>query len=353
MSRCQFLAGILNLRFRYQAILSVLLCLALVGCVASPEKEQESTPTWYLTLQKNSSQIIGYGSGASLEIAKSIARNDIATSLKVSIKSDFTMKSVEHGNRAKRDVSSSMKEYTEVLLTDAKVLHSQELAGVFYVALVYDNLPLAQKVYRKLANTPLEKMRYDDFYYDAHFSKTLFSLFGYIPKYDLFFKNSLYYLYISDAVFVLSDSDLKRFFFEKESDTITLKASSKRLHVNDYFHFTLKTKKEGYVSLLEVDEEGRVIVHIDNIKMKADEKQTYPDLDIYDGLQAGIVNQNDTVDEQYMMLLCPKKIDLSLFEHISDSFNENKKAMRYCELSKMLMKCDYTSILLKTVKENQ
>ncbi len=330
----------------YKIFSAFLLALLFFGCANTPKP-----PSWYLTPSKSSSKIFGYGSGASLEIAKNRAREDIATSLNVHIKSEFTINAQRDINSTKQDIKSSLHSYSEVVLSQIKLLHSEHLDDMYYVALMYENLPLAQKVYQSLKATRLQKMPQEHFYAQTLFSKSLKKLFGYTPKYELFFKDSLYFLHIAAKVFPLKESDLKYFFFEKESEDISLEASSKRLHVSNYFHFTLQNSKAGFVSLLEVDEEGRVIVHLDNQKMPIKSTKLYPDSELYEGLQAGIVNHKERVNEQFIALLCHKKVDLTLFENASQSFNENKQAMRYSELSKIIDGCEYTSVILKIIRE--
>ena len=55
----------------------------------------------------------------------------------------------------------------------------------------------------------------------------------------------------------------------------------------------------------------------------------------------------------YDLLVCQNKIDLSLFEHATQSFNDENRAIRYSRLSKIIDGCEYTSVIIKTVRENE
>ncbi|RLA71265.1 MAG: hypothetical protein DRG24_05695, partial [Epsilonproteobacteria bacterium] len=328
--------GILGLNFKYSLLF--ILLIILVGCVntTSVVTKQVNIPVWYLNILEQQHEIIGYGSGNSLEVAKTVARNEIAKSLVVYIQSEFTVDVKVTEKTLTRHSESHITEYTNIVLTDAKVLRSKQVDHTFYVALSYENLPLGQKIKKIFSATTLPKMKQHSLYQNAFFSTTLQSLFGYKPAYELFFKNGLYYLHMEHETFVLKESELRLFFFEKQSEHVSIKVSSKQLKTNDFFHFNIAANEAGYLSLLQVDEEGRVIVHMDNLEFKANEKVIYPDLKFYDGLQAGIVNSAEQISEQYMALLCKKRIDFSLFEHASQSFNKNSEAMRYPELGKMI-----------------
>ena len=327
--------------------------MLLVGCVNTPyvEKKQVRVPAWYLNLSEQQYEIIGYGSGNTLESAKTVARNDIAKSLVVHIQSEFKVDVESTKETLRRYTESHIHEYTNIVLTDANLIHSKQIDDIFYVALSYKNLPLGKKVKKEFTGMMLQKMKQNSLYYNSFFSTTLQSLFGYIPDYDLFFKNGLYYLHIEDKLFALKGNELRLFFFEKQSQKVSIKASSKRLSANDFFHFDIAVKAAGYLNLLQVDEEGRVIVHVDNLAVKANERSTYPDLKLYDGLQAGIINNAEQISEQYMAVLCKKRLDFSLFEHASQSFNANDEAMRYPELGKMIGECYYASSVVKTIKQ--
>ena len=58
------------------------------------------------------------------------------------------------------------------------------------------------------------------------------------------------------------------------------------------------------MSLIQVDEEGRIIVHIDNKKIKKNNNLVYPNLQIYNGLEAGIVNMSSNIQEEYILAVC-------------------------------------------------
>ena len=335
-------------------ILAFTIIALFSGCAGTPSADtgqQSAPPSWYTHLPVRQYEIIGYGSGASLEAAKTEARSDIAKSLVVRIRSEFRADTTATKELLKQNVELHIDEYTDVVLTDAKVIRSKQVSGIFYVALLYENLPLELKIKKAFNGMALPEMPQNSLYRYAFFSKTLKSQFGYIPAYSLFFKNGLYYLHMEEKVFALKKSDLRLFFFEKQSPEVSLAASSKHLHTDDFFHFNIAAKRAGYLSLLQVDEEGRVIVHIDNSAVKGNKNIVYPDLRLYDGLQAGIVNRADKISEQYVAALCSDRIDLGLFEHASRSFTESAEAIRYPQLNKMIGNCFYASTVLQTVRK--
>ena len=337
--------------------------LLLMGCGNNPSPKKSSIvkplkqitnnslPFWYFKLPLNQYEIIGYGSGSSLEEAKTNARNDIAKSILVHIKSvSIFYHTVTEKNKdfnQTKVVKSNIQEYTNIVLSEAKMIKSQKKDNKFYVALSYINLPLKDKVFREFKDYKLKHMNTKSIYYHSLFSEILKSKIGYIPHYDLIFKDGLYYLDIGNKLFVMQNSDLKLFFFNVSNPNIDFTVSSKSLKVNDFFHFNITSKKQGYLSLIEVDEEGRVIIHIDNKSVNKNQHLTYPDLKIYNGLEAGIINISHNIQEEYILAVCSEKINLSLFEHIDISYNTNNQALRYPKLNALISNCDYSAIILK------
>lgn len=310
-----------------------------------------SAPNWYFKIPLNQYEIIGYGSGLSIEEAKANARNDISKSILVHIKSESNFKhTVIEKNKdfnQTKIMTSNIHEYTNIVLAESKMIKYQKTDNKFYVALSYVNLPLDEKIFKNFKNYKLKHINQKSIYKYSLFSEMLKSKFGYTPSYDLIFKNGIYYLNLGNKLFVMQNSDLKLFFFNYSNPDIDFKVSSNNLKTNDFFHFNISSAKNGYMSLIQVDEEGRIIVHIDNQKINKVHDLTYPDLKIYKGLEAGIVDMSNNIQEEYILTVCSEKINLSLFEHIDLSYNTNSKALRYPKLDALISSCDYSAIILK------
>lgn len=344
-------------------ILVLFLTLLLIGCGGntpqpksniiklSQQNPAVSLPLWYLNIPLNQYEIIGYGSGLSMEEAKTNARNDIAKSILVHIKSessfDNTVIEENQDFNQTKIMKSNIHEYTNIILSEAKIIKQQKIENKFYVAFSYINLPLDEKVFKEFGGYKLKPIDKKSIYKYSLFSEMLKSKFGYIPNYDLIFKNGIYYLDIGNKLFVMQNSDLKLFFFNYSNSNISFRVSNNNLKVNDFFHFKISSKENGYMSLIQVDEEGRIIIHIDNKYVNKDNDLTYPNLKIYNGLESGIVDMSNNIQEEYIATICSNKINLSLFEHIGLSYNTNNQALRYPKLNTFMNNCEYSAIILK------
>jgi len=349
-------------------ILILFLTLVFIGCGSNPIPKKintievskktisDSFPSWYFKIPLNKYEVIGYGSGLSMEEAKTNARSDISKSLIVTIKSELNTSHTikEHGNdfNETKEFQSHITEYTNIILADAKLKKYQKINGTFYVALSYINLPLTEKIYLKLKDTKLKPIDKRSIYNYSLFSERLNEKFKYIPSYSLFFKDGLYYVNINNKLFVINNSDLPLFFISKENKNIDFKISSKQLKSGDFFYFTIESKLNGYISLIQVDEDGRVIVHLDNLENNSNHKFTYPNLEIYNGLEAGIINEKNNVQENYILAICSNKLNLSSYEYISLDYNTNETSLRFTSLDKVISRCEYNAIIIHVQKGN-
>ncbi len=333
----------------------ILLLLSFQGCKeqVKVENKVQEVPNWYLKNSFNSTTIYGYGSSNILENAKSNAREDIAKSIKVKIQSSLSMttstnKSSKSNNEYfEQQTQHSISEYTDMILTDIKIDKYIQINDNWYVRMSYINLPTIQQIKKTFNATNLKEMNKSNPLVYSNFSKNLKVSFGYIPNYSIFYKNGIFFINIQNHNFILSNADIKQFLFSVNNKSIELLSSKQQLKNGDYFHFNINHLDDNYISLIQIDEVGKIIVHFDNLKAK---QITYPNLEVFEGLQAGIINNKDTVVEMYLAISCKEKNNFTVFEQIGLNFNTNQDALRFPNLYNLINKCDYSSSLLRTIK---
>ncbi len=317
------------------------------------KNQAQKTPSWYLKNSSNSTIIYGYGSSNILEDAKSKAREDIAKSIKVKIQSSLSMttkskKSLQSSNEIfTQQTEHSIAEYTNIILTDIKIDKYIQIDNDWFVRMSYTNLPIIQQIGKTFSSIKLKEMNKTNPLINCSFSENLKISLGYIPNYTIFFKNDLFFVNIQKYNFILSNNDIRKFFFLTSSGNIKIHSSKKQLKDGDYFHFDITHTNEGYISLIQIDEEGKIIVHFDNLTAQ---KIIYPNLEMFEGLQAGILNNKDTAVEMYLAVSCKEKSNFAIYEQVGLNYNNNSDAIRFPHLYNSIEKCDYSSIIIRTDK---
>lgn len=338
----------------YKLLIVFLLILSFQGCKEEPKVSNfQKLPSWYFKNSSDSTTIYGYGSSNTLKKAKSNAREDIAKSIKVKINSSLTMTSMSekssmlHKELFSQQTKHSISEYTDMILSDIKVDKYIQVNNIWYVRMSYINLPIVEQIKKTFDSKKLVKMKKHNPLVNCNFSKNLKVSFGYIPNYTIFFKDAIFFINIQNNNFILSNSDIKQFFFSKLNDNIKLYTKNKHLKEGDYFHFSITHTNDNYVSLIQIDELGKIIVHFDNLKAK---QITYPNLELFEGLQSGITNNQNSAVEMYLAISCKEKNNFAIFEQVGLNFNEKQNATRFPNLYNLINSCEYSSLIIRTTK---
>lgn len=187
-------------------------------------------------------------------------------------------------------------------------------------------------------------------YYKSYFSRKLQEYYDFVPKYTIEYKHNLFFVRINSKSILLNEKDIKLLFFETSFPSIMILSNKKNLANEAYFHIQTRINKEGYLSLFNIDEEGKVITLYSN-KLHTKGKYIFPDLDLYDGLQAKVPSNANQSVEFYIAVLCEEVNDFAIFDNVSDkTYNTNDNAVRFNLLYPLLKKCDYASTLIKISK---
>lgn len=91
-------------------------------------------PSWYGSINKDSSVLVGFGSGKNLQSAKSNALNDIISQISVDISSNLTISQQRHNENLNTNVSNNIALSTDSInLVDISYDKSEFSNGVYYV----------------------------------------------------------------------------------------------------------------------------------------------------------------------------------------------------------------------------
>ena len=319
-------------------------------------------PKWFGNLPQEHNMIIGYGSGETREEAFVKARSEIAASINVKVSSEYDQMQRLHNEEFTNEITNKIKEEVDVQLTGVKSLRTAVMDGQHFVALSFDGRSLNVKIRSRLPqDVKLRSLDLKSPYAHTLFASdlrdTVFSDMGYIPDYDIVWNNGAYRLIINNQEFILSSKDIQKFLITQNSEALSIEimlhTTSGYKRINKikqgmYFHLNVKHASSGYLTLLSIDEEGKVSVMYENRYVETEKIDTYPDLDDYEGLMTEVLNNQETAIESYMAILCKSRQRFMQFEEMSEQINTNTDALRFPALYKMIDRCDFASVVLKT-----
>ncbi|SFV53112.1 hypothetical protein MNB_SV-14-958 [hydrothermal vent metagenome] len=304
------------------------------------------SPRWFISqnLQYTPSQIIGYGQAKDENEARQIAKSRIAEFLQVDVDTIFIIDKNTSQNEYSKKIDNQIKISTKVRLHGLRVLKHERVNGMWYVAIIYDNLPLFLKIIASV-NPKNENFNYPYLKQTTLF-KSLKNHFGFYPKAKIYAENGQYYIAIDNQQFLISQQEFIELFTNREHKSIEIKFKERLKH-NELYFINTKFKEFGFASLFLVYEKGMVVNLFKNIEL-VDAKITYPNKKEYDGLKAVVSNGEKENRDMFVALLCKQKEDVWQFNEMSTK--EEEDSFRFGDLIDLMGKCAFSTKVLTIVR---
>jgi len=281
---------------------------------------QSTLPLWFHHLQGKSYELFGYGVDGDLSTARNMAKNEVAESLRVRVQSSFSLNQSLEGTKAKQSAKSSLHTQADAILEGIEVVKEVQKDGKWYVALKYDNRPLFEKIQAKY----------------PHFKKP------HLQEVHLVRKSNAWYLNVKGELFLLSKENFIELFENHDSNITKLSLNKNKFNSYDKMEFNLQTKKEGFVSLFNVESGGKVALLFANVKVK---KSLHLPRKSDDALIAYNPSQK-TITEMYVAIYSKKKLDLREFERVGTELLDGSN-YNFHKLLAIIQKYNFTSLRVK------
>ena len=313
------------------------LSLSIASLYATP-------PSWYTqnNITHTNYEYIGYGSAKSKAEAKQIAKGDIANSMHTSISSSIELKKSSGSNYSKT-FSQNITQKSDIVLDDISVIKSDYIDGYYYIAVKYTNLPFAKKVRSKFSDIEGIAKEHNNYLINTMLLKELKDEFGFYPKVSI----SKGTLNIGNHSFRITQEILKKLFSSRKNQNIILSMPSS-LRNNEYYFVDIVTKIKGYLTLIQIYEDGQTSVLFSNKKVTQNIHLEYPNKDQYDGLQAYLNDNQTKTKDMTMVIVCEDKKDFDYFDRIS--IHNEKYAKVYGKIFDMIGDCTVSSSIIEIRK---
>jgi len=308
-------------------------------------------PNWYLHIPtKHSYEIIGYGSGKTINKAKENARIDISKQIYTNIIGISQKTAIKKDNTSYYKFERKVVEQTDVIINDTNILKyfEDKINHKFYIAVSYFNLPYEKRFAKKLN---IHKCHNE--IQNKYLAKTLL-----LQKINqelncqldikLVNQNSRWYLSYKDTLEILSNYDFEQLFISVKNNKIDFVSSSDKLKDKQEFFFNIKSKKDGFISLVVVYENGTVAVIKANKKIKKMTTNQIPSKKSLKYLRAGLLKENTPTYDLYFLIYSNNKIDFSRFVDVNENIITDKKNYKFDEFLTFIDDFDFSSKLIKT-----
>jgi hypothetical protein len=303
---------------------------------------EASPPKWYIknNIPFENYENIGYGSGATKDEAKQSAKVDISNSLQTTIKSSLIINKSSTNDTYSKNVNKNVEEISNVELDNLITLKSEYIDGVYYIALKYINLSFAKKIRLKFDDIKSVKKETNSYFLNTLLLKELKDEFGFYPKITID-KGSLI---IGNHSFKITKTILKKLFSSNTDISINLKIPKQLKHQEFYF-INIESKNNGYLTLVQIYENGETSILFDNKQVNNNSKFEYPNKNEYDGLEAYLDDNQNKAKDLAIAMICKNKKDFSYFDNIS--VYKEKYAKVYGKVFDMMDGCNVSSKIIE------
>ena len=300
-------------------ILVVIHTVFFIGCVSHPE-----APQWYVQQQliPEAYEYLGYGVGSTLEEAEAGAKEDIAYTLKSYIQSSSTQSIMIKNKDVQELVSIQTSLTSDITLSNTTKKKVEHNGGKYYVAYSYLNIPLGKKIKNAFSDTTKCSFESHPYLNKTPLFKEISSELVCLPKLSISQRHNQFYLNFEQHSFPLSAEDKIKLFTTVKTLKLGLKLSRNVINSGMYYHIDITPTDSGYLSLVQLYDDGTVQLLFSNLNVSEKQAVTYPSLNNYHGLEA--YNAKSTpIQDLTLAIQCEEPIDIiglpTIGEHISAS----------------------------------
>jgi hypothetical protein len=281
-------------------------------------------------------EVVGSGANSSLQVARDLARQDIANTISSNVISSTSMRKKSTQESFESEVKVDLKVQSSLILSNTKEIEKFQVDGIWYVKLVYDNRTLLEKI--KAKKSYIQSSQPQNSYLEkSPFIRKVYQSIGRVNT-KILRNNNNWYLRLDNERFVLTSNDIVNLFSNTHSKDLTL--SSKRSYRSEeYMGFEVQSKLKGFISFVYIESNGKVGV-------------IYKNLPIEDKLSLGVDElmaynpSKSTIIEQYIVIYSNRHIDLSEFENVSEEVLDESN-YNFHKLLELLNTHPFSSIKIK------
>ncbi|RLA75783.1 MAG: hypothetical protein DRG78_20355 [Epsilonproteobacteria bacterium] len=305
-----------------------------------------ANPSWLYNINPTDrNEIVGYGIDKKLSQAKQDAMSDIVKTISVKIESSLNISKSTSSGKYNKNISTNIKTETKAILTGIKFIKVEQINGLWYVASKYNNSPLEIKIKNLLPNN-MQNEKQNKYLKNTELFKNINKEVKTNINYQIIRKDNLWQIKYNDIILPINQDNFYELFSNQKNSNLEIKANQSIYNENDEMYFNISNTKNGYISILYIEHNGKVGLLLSN--KKSDKSFTYPDLKSEDTFK--IANPyNKPIQELYIALYSKYKIDLSEFENVSDNLLDESN-YNFDNLMVLLDKVNYSTFRIKIKK---
>jgi hypothetical protein len=308
-----------------------------------------SPPEWFRKLSHKDYEIIGYGSSQNLEEARTMAKKEIANSIQTQIISENIFETSEINSVVNEKVNLYLEAKTNVVLSDLKTVKEEKKKKEWYVALIYENLSIEMKFADKISLSEQRSENQNRYLLNSPLIQSINEELNCTLDIKLKRKNKMWYLAYENVMLPLSPDEFEQLFISSNSDKISLTLSkSSMLTESDVFSFSVESKQDGYLSIINVYENGECFIITSNQPVTSNNPVRFPDDSSDNELIAGLLIKNQATYDLYVALFDENEINLSRIQAAGEIAESEERHYKFNEVLEMMNEYEFCTVLIRT-----
>lgn len=307
-----------------------------------------AAPSWYMNTAVKPYELIGYGEGDSAESAAGRAKEDIASQLKTKIDSTVSQSTKVKNGKVDSESAQKLKVTTEAMLSGVEKIKEEREGGTYYAAYKYDVRPFEVRFAARATKAVCQGKSGSTTLEYTKLFKAITEELGCQPRIKLVRQNGVYTI-SSQEVALAANTEIERMFFGRQSPSLSINSSKQQPRSGESISLTLKSQKDGYVSLFDVYDDGKVTVVTANAKIRKMQPLKIPD-ETNKELEL-VMSDNDGKNstDMFVAVFGESELDLGGFERMEEGVATDK-AYKLDELFWMMDRHPFATVIIKTVK---
>ncbi len=308
----------------------------------------QATPTWYHTLDDSAQNYyVGYGQARSDKKARNLALDDIASQISTTVDNSLQQSTRVQNDTVHTDVKKSSSHKSYAKLHGYRPLNYEQIDGIHYIALSYENIPSIDKFNKALSKLSDTNDKVQNSYLkNTNIAKKL----NKNVDFSLLRKDKLWYIKYQDIQQVLDSSDFNHFFSSQKSPALSIRTNKNRsvLYEGDEFFFKVQSKKSGFITVFTVYEDGTVSTLMRNSPIDTNHNLNIPDKENSSIFQAGLIEEGVETFDLYVVLFTPQETTFDAFALADESLVDSEKYKNFDELIKLMNTHAFTTLKVIT-----
>ncbi len=310
-------------------------------------------PVWFsdMSFPSTHTKLVGYGEEKNLPLAIANAKASISGQIKTQISSNMIQNNTLKNEIYNHEVIQNQQSSTQATMTDTTVLKQEKVGDMWYVAVEFENIPTLQKFINKLPINLTDEPQ-NSYLMKTELFDELHKTIGKSIDAVLVRKDGAWYLKYKDVLQNIDERNFEDLFTSSKDQNLSLTLNKRipLLYDGEKFSFTLSSTNDGFVSLLDVFEDGSVAVLSTNIPISKNSLISIPNIKDKNDFEAATLTQGKDSFDLFVAIYSEKPLNLDRFIIADANLQTSENAKSFDKLIGFLNGKQFATLKITTKK---